>query len=388
MNCVVGVSELNGIPWIPFFLGLVLGSVGILWGTRSRRLPTQALLDTLPGWGCLLSEQLQVLRLSAPAQELLGSPHFLEQAPHAKIKALLKRFLASGSNQYQVKVKIKVGPRLEEQWFLLSLHRLLPSRQQILMLGFDMRAQMRLEELIQDQKAALENSARMASMGQIAAGIAHEINNPLAVMTAKAFQVRRRLGPNADPKDLTDLQKIEATGYRVARIIKGLKNLSRDGEHDPLDNVLMKDVLKDVVAMCEDKLQKFRIELHLDIPKDLNFDARATQLAQVLLNLVSNAIDAIKDSSEAWIKIEAKADDLFVEIKVTDSGKGIPKELQEKIMTPFFTTKAAGSGTGLGLSISRRILADHHGELRYNPASRHTQFVIRLPRSHTFKQAS
>lgn len=385
---MAGVLELSEIPWIPFFLGLILGSVGIFFWARSRQLPAQALLDALPGWGCLLSDQLKVLRLSASGYELLGSPGFLEQAPHAKIRALLKRFLASGSNQYQVKVKIKVGPRLEDQWFLLSLHRLPPSRQQILLLGFDLRAQMRLEELIQDQKAALENSARMASMGQIAAGIAHEINNPLAVMTAKAFQVRRRLGPNADPKDLADLQKIETTGYRVARIIKGLKNLSRDGERDPLDNVLMKDVLKDVLSMCEDKLKKFGIELHLDIPEDLSFDARATQLAQVLLNLVSNAIDAIKGTPESWIKIEAKADDLFVEIKVTDSGKGIPKELQEKIMTPFFTTKAAGLGTGLGLSISRRILADHHGELRYNPASRHTQFVIQLPRSHTFKQAS
>jgi len=106
---------------------------------------------------------------------------------------------------------------------------------------------------------------------------------------------------------------------------------------------------------------------------------RATQIGQVMMNLVSNSFDALKGTPDSWIRLEATVKGEFVEIAVSDSGPGIPAEIQAKLMTPFFTTKGAGNGTGLGLSISRRIAIDHGGEFLYDSKSPNTRFILRLP---------
>ena len=124
----------------------------------------------------------------------------------------------------------------------------------------------------------------------------------------------------------------------------------------------------------------FGIQLELSIPNELSIECQHVQIGQVILNLVSNSIDAIKDREEKWIKVAALDLIDFVEISVMDSGPGIPAEVADKLMTPFFTTKPAGQGTGLGLSISRRILADHGGDLRLDRAANHTRFVLVIPK--------
>jgi C4-dicarboxylate-specific signal transduction histidine kinase len=109
-------------------------------------------------------------------------------------------------------------------------------------------------------------------------------------------------------------------------------------------------------------------------------DCRAVQVSQVIINLLSNSMDAIDHLSEKWIKLSIRAlDDNTVLIKVRDSGHGIPNDVVEKMMNPFFTTKAVGKGTGLGLSISLGIIDEHKGKLYYQLVDNHTEFVIELP---------
>jgi signal transduction histidine kinase len=109
-------------------------------------------------------------------------------------------------------------------------------------------------------------------------------------------------------------------------------------------------------------------------------DCSATQITQVLINLVNNAHDAIKNLKEKWIEIAVNDSDHYVEISITDSGPGIPAGIKEKIMQPFFTTKAVGQGTGLGLSLSKSIIDSHKGFLLIDDNCPHTKFTILLPK--------
>jgi C4-dicarboxylate-specific signal transduction histidine kinase len=105
------------------------------------------------------------------------------------------------------------------------------------------------------------------------------------------------------------------------------------------------------------------------------------QLSQVLLNLLNNARDAIEQLPEKWVRIEVAEKEGQAMISVTDSGSGIDAQTQRKLFQPFFTTKRVGKGTGLGLSVSARIMKSHQGELRYDPGSPHTRFVMSMPRA-------
>ncbi|HEX4924120.1 MAG TPA: ATP-binding protein, partial [Bdellovibrionales bacterium] len=114
---------------------------------------------------------------------------------------------------------------------------------------------------------------------------------------------------------------------------------------------------------------------------ELVIACRPTQISQVLLNLLNNAHDAVAEQTEKWVKLDVRDLGDSVELSVTDSGAGIPPEIQEKIMQPFFTTKQIGEGTGLGLSISKGLVDSHHGQLRLDAKSKNTRFVVLLPKT-------
>lgn len=221
-------------------------------------------------------------------------------------------------------------------------------------------------------------TAKMASMGEMAGSIAHEINNPLAIISGKSEQIKKYLKEgNLDlPKLLTSIEKIEETAFRIAKIIQGLKSFSRSEDQDPLKEVLVHKVIDETLKLCRERLRIDNITLLLDVDQSLLLKCRPIQIQQVLMSLLNNSIDAIKEQQAKWIKIETSYDAAHVYITVIDSGNGIPPYLQNKIMTPFFTTKAIGKATGLGLSISKGIMESHQGTLRYNINSDHTSFSL------------
>ena len=292
---------------------------------------------------------------------------------------LVWEFNKSEKPYFQTKIQMKSvdGPI----WLLVTMSRL-DRNSQIAVISIDIDQQVKFELEARDQQALAENASRMASIGELAAGIAHEINNPLAIITSKAEQALRKLSRNATENINPDLEKIRDTGFRIAKIVKGLKSLSRSGEKDPFVEFRIAEVIQDIASVFESKLKVHQCQLNLNVSSDLICKGIPTQIGQVIMNLVSNALDAVSESSERWIEISAEdANNGFLEIAVTDSGPGIPDHVKQKIMTPFFTTKAAGVGTGLGLSISKRIAADHGGEFILDQKSARTRFVLRLPKS-------
>jgi signal transduction histidine kinase len=216
----------------------------------------------------------------------------------------------------------------------------------------------------------------------MASGIAHEINNPLAIISGRASLLKMALkGMNNPQINETEahLKVIDETITRIAEIIKGLKVFSRESSKDDMVLTSLNKILGDTHQLCKHRLIHKQIELHLVGDVDLNIHCRSVQLSQVFMNLISNSIDALEELPTKWIRIEVKKIDRMACIYFSDSGLGISDEIAEKILQPFFSTKEVGKGTGLGLSISKGILESHGGSLTYEAKSKNTTFKISLP---------
>lgn len=232
-----------------------------------------------------------------------------------------------------------------------------------------------------EQQVRLLSSSRLATLGEFSSGVAHEINNPLGIIYGKTDLLIGKIEKNLiDLSSVSaELQKIKLNADRIAKIVRGLKTFSRDGHGDPFSKVLLKDLFIDTFSISSERLKSKNIKFDIIGFDEVMINCRPTQISQVLLNLLSNSIDAIELRPKPWILIQVKVEQ-DVQILITDSGLGISKSHAEKIMDPFYTTKEAGKGTGLGLSISESIIKEHKGSLQYNRASANTQFIIRLPK--------
>jgi signal transduction histidine kinase len=246
-----------------------------------------------------------------------------------------------------------------------------------------------ITDLVEAKRQAEESqrrslgSAKLAAIGEMAAGIAHEINNPLAIISGKAYGLRRRLKHeklSESVRIFDDLTKIEDTTSRISKIIQGLRSFSRDAENDPLTAVSANSLISQTLDLCQSRFAGRGVELKVLRPTvDFSFLAQDVQLSQVLLNLLNNSFDAVCDTAGSWIEIKASESNGQVEFRVTDSGLGIDELTRSRMFNPFFTTKEVGKGTGLGLSVSLGIAAKHNGTLIYDELSKHTSFVLRLP---------
>ncbi|MES2525680.1 MAG: ATP-binding protein [Bdellovibrionota bacterium] len=235
---------------------------------------------------------------------------------------------------------------------------------------------------LQEKEAVAQFSSKLASIGQMAAGVAHEVNNPLAIIQGSASIIAGLVDEEEiDKKNLKVFsEKIVTTSDRIAQIVRSLRSLSRGGEQDPFAPLSIKNVLTSCLDISHHNLKQLDIQVHLpEGKKDFMVMGREVQLGQVILNLLSNAIDAVKGLKEKWIRIDYGHTDGQAWIEIIDSGTGIPDEISMKIMEPFFTTKVKEEGTGLGLSISSRIIIEHGGKLTYEKGRPNTTFRIVFP---------
>lgn len=239
----------------------------------------------------------------------------------------------------------------------------------------------------QKSQATLVQNSKMASLGEMAGNLAHEINNPLGILNGRILHMRKILAQT--PPTLSEasevLDRMSAVSKRIAAITKGLKSFSRMGEKDPMEATSVSSIVDDTLSFCAEGIRQLGIELTVEaVDNSFMIDCRPTQISQVILNLLSNARDAVEAYSEKWIKLSVDVQPdasgtKFVMVRITDSGKGLPPELVKKIYKPFFTTKPVNKGTGLGLSISKTILHEHGGELTLDTASPNTCFVVKIP---------
>jgi PAS domain S-box-containing protein len=240
------------------------------------------------------------------------------------------------------------------------------------------------KEVLQAQVA---ESARLSALGEMAGGVAHEINNPLAIIKGKAAVLKRKIELNISDKEpiLKDALSIENTVDRISKIIQGLRNYSRNAENDAFEMTNVQSIIDDTLILCREKFKMALVEIKMKNMIDIQFQCRSAQISQIFMNLLSNSYDAILNLNEKWIEIEMRDDKDFIFLRFKDSGAGIDADVSKKIMNPFFTTKEVGKGTGLGLSISVGIAESHGGSLKYLPSEKNTTFELILKKNHHLK---
>lgn len=232
-------------------------------------------------------------------------------------------------------------------------------------------------------EAMLHQTAKIYSLGEMAAGVAHEINNPLAIISGRVTQIEQMIrNDRIDANKLKEYcESIKNTSHRMASIVKGLLNFSRDGSNDKKESVKIVSLIKEALSFCEGRLSHKDIKFILDEKKEYEVLAKNNDISQIIINLFNNAIDALATSVEKWIKVTIEEDAQNVFIYVYDSGKGIDKEIVNQIFDPFFSTKEFGKGTGLGLSISKGIAERNDGDLILVEGAKNTCFRLSLKKA-------
>lgn len=233
-----------------------------------------------------------------------------------------------------------------------------------------------------NQSILLMRNSKLASLGEMAGGVAHEINNPLGVIEGKSKQLLKLItaGRFTPERGAEELKKIIEMSDRITKIVQGLRSFSRSGDKDSMAVTSVKSIVENTLILCSARFSSSSITLEIpDIPEEWSVNCRSGQLRQVLLNLLQNAYEAVNVLSEKWVRIDVKSSGSKVVISITDSGPGIAAPIVDRMMEPFFTTKEVGSGAGLGLSIAKGLIEDHGGQLLYDAVSTNTRFVIELP---------
>lgn len=232
---------------------------------------------------------------------------------------------------------------------------------------------------LKKMQASLLAQSKMASLGETAAGIAHEINNPLAVIRGRALLAKEKY---SDEKLISDLDLIEQNCLRIEKIVRSLKSISRNSSNDPFEEVPVLSLVEEAFVITKERFREKKLTLTVQIDNSVTeFDrtrARSGEIVQVLVNLLNNAFDAIHDQAGGWARVGVSVDGGSFSIEVVDSGAKIQPEVSARMMEPFFTTKTSGKGTGLGLSVSKQFIENHQSKLEYDPTHAHTRIFFKL----------
>jgi two-component system NtrC family sensor kinase len=231
---------------------------------------------------------------------------------------------------------------------------------------------------LQETQEQLVQKEKLASVGQLAAGVAHEINNPLGSVLLYA-DILRKETPDDDPQQRSDLEMIISEATRCKVIVNDLLNFSRQNEVLAQATDL-NDILREL-AEEESRLEIYQnVEIVQELAPDLpSVQADPLQIRQVFLNLMKNAAEAMPEGGRLTLRTKKEPADGWVTVEVEDTGVGIPEENMKKLFTPFFTTKPIGRGTGLGLAIIYGIVKMHRGQISVHSQVGHgTTFTVTL----------
>ncbi|MEN6298313.1 MAG: ATP-binding protein, partial [Anaerolineaceae bacterium] len=226
-------------------------------------------------------------------------------------------------------------------------------------------------------EAAISQSEKLAAVGQLAAGLAHEINNPLTAIIANTQLLQRDIDPQDDKRELVDL--IAKAGYRAAQVVRNLLDLARKEQYvfEPTD---VNKTIRNALALLNHEFMARSINLVFEPDENLpTITGSPDHLQGVWLNLLTNAMDAL-DNNANEIHVSSTFNGNEIRVIVSDNGKGIPPDRLNRIFEPFFTTKAPGRGTGLGLSLCHRVIKQHGGHILVDSQINvGTKFTVILP---------
>jgi PAS domain S-box-containing protein len=323
-------------------------------------------------------------------QEVMGRDlvtDFIEDAYKVSVgEVLAKALQGEETANYEFPLFTKTGDRVDV--LLNSTTRRDASSQIIGVVGVGQDItelnQVRLEQEIERKAAAAQiiQSSKLATLGEMATSVAHELNQPLNVIRMAAGNGRRKISNDtADLEYLNDkLERIEEQTARAAAIISHMRMFGRNAKEDP-ESVDPRNVVTNALELMGEQLRLSGIEIVTELAKDCApVLGHAIQMEQVILNLLTNARDAmVKNDGEATITLRVFEDDQGVHITSEDTGGGIPKDVLPRIFEPFYTTKEMGKGTGLGLSVSYGIVRDMNGTIVAENINDGVRFTITLP---------
>ena len=233
----------------------------------------------------------------------------------------------------------------------------------------------------------LNSNARFIEIGEVAVTLAHEIKNPLQSIIAGISAIKYLAKTGGDvsfQKIIKTGEKLEALTYRISNILKDVQKLAYDSSSDDFQDADIIPILDSAINLCQLKAKDAYVDLSFEKTEEQDYfehiiSCRESQIIQVVTNIISNAIDAAKESINKKVTISLEYNDSSLNILIKDSGLGVPLELRSKIFSPFFTTKQNGEGTGIGLHHSKEIMRVHGGDVFFDSSAPLSTFVIKMP---------
>lgn len=319
--------------------------------------------------------------LACRAEELLGSmaESLFDLTDYKQLKPELERLGRDVSLQnFETRLLSREGIRLP---ILLSVSILTDKEGKLtgtIYAARDITELKRKDEQIRLKEAQLQQSEKLSLVGQLAAGIAHEINNPLGSILGFAQASILRL--KEDDSLAAPLSGIEEEARRCKILVQDLLSFSRQ-ESSQREDLDINQVIESVLSMISAQARLKSIEVKKELSLTEHLQADRNQIQQVIVNLCANALDALPRGGSLTVRTRLA---FFEEqsqavIEVQDNGPGIPKELQKRIFEPFFTTKIRGQGTGLGLALAQQIIRHHNGLISVSSEPGKTVFLVAIP---------
>ena len=319
-------------------------------------------------------------------EELMGQDHRIVNSGHHPkdfFKELWSTISQGGVWQREVKNRAKDG---SYYWVNTTVVPFLDENKkpyQYVSIRQDVTEHVLARETLQKERELRTHAEKMASLGEMAAGIAHELGNPTASIQAWLDVMEAHLdrGEMDLSKFLNTLPKVRNDAHRIRKIMRGMLTYARDGSDDPFISENISNLITQVQEYCAYKLRKSQVDVVIETSNPyVEIECRVSEISQVLVNMLMNACDAMQNSENKKITIVIEEGDSDVTMRFNDTGPGVAPEIKAKIFEPFFTTKSVGSGTGLGLSIVSAIIKNHNGTISIDSSVPYTSFVITIPK--------
>ena len=320
-----------------------------------------------------------------PSESLVGKP-VGTMMPKSELVSFVNEFFDRGLKTASREMSVELGGRSALYW--VRAFQLMSGS--VMIVSIDISDRAKNEERRRQELMDAQLRLRLISLAQMAGGIAHEINNPLAIASAQLEMLLSKMEPGVPAEDPGKMRKRIDSAYesvgRAAKIVTSLRRLSSRSpmaERGP-ELCRLRKIFSETAAMFEARMRELGVTFRLEVPEEIVFSVSEGHLAQIATNFLSNALDAIESASVPpegrrveWIYREEGG---ALAIDFLNNGPEIPASILQQIFDPFFTTKAPGRGTGLGLPLTRNIIEDSGGTLKVASSPARTVFTIECPR--------
>jgi signal transduction histidine kinase len=350
-------------------------------GTRNLA-QLQAMIEATPGTLTWVSSDLKYLGLNKRLADLLrmdpgefvGKEVGFAGASGDFIKAFTSNLFQSSTDNATTEINSQFGNEKRTYYIVAQKYNM---GTEAVMVGLDVTRYKQSQQEVARQKSQILYSSKLASLGEIVDNVEAELKVPIQGLTSeiailKSMSVRPEI-----------LDRMEKHIHALQHVENGLRHFTVGSNLEDQITDQLEEVITDALALCSERFKQKGIELRTDpIDPTLKTARISREIFSVLINLLNNAFDAVEKYPEKWVRVTHKLlSSNRIEISIIDSGKGIPKEIREKIFEPLYTTKAMGKSTGVGLTVAREIVESCGGTLQIDANAPNTSFVMTIPLS-------